>query len=457
MNKNSKKNVLDNPKVKKVTQFDVIRHNVAGVDVSDNSGMMVAYAVNETEVVIEEFECFTRDLRRLSQTLKLHGIVSVAMESTGIYWIPLFLLLQEDGFEVYLVNSRHVKNVTGRKKDEDDAEWIQKLHRCGLLSASFQPDNQTRALRSVVRHRATLVQTRSAYLNRLQKALGLMNLKIHAVLSDIDGVSGLRIIDAIIAGERDAEALADLCDGRVKASREEIVKSLEGFWSDEHLFELSQCYELYKFHNKMIRECELKIEKILQETIKSRHGGVIPEVAKLERKNRYKNDISIDLVNYLYILTRADIASVDGITGISGVTALTLFAEIGLNLHRFKNAKHFASWLGLSPNNKISGGKIISSRVMKKKHHAGQAFRMAAVSLQGNKGPLGDYYRKIRASAGSPKAVVALARKLAIIYFNMMTNQTKYNPQTLIDYQKKHNERKIKNLESKLKRLKATA
>ena len=214
---------------KKITQFEIIRPNVAGIDVSDNAGMMVAYPINDTEIVIDEFDCYTRDLRELSATLKFYRIESVAMESTGVYWVPLFLLLQEDGFEVYLVNSKHVKNVTGRKSDEEDAEWIQKLHRCGLLSASFQPDNQTRALRSVVRHRDSLVKTRSTYVNRMQKALELMNIKVHTVLSDIDGASGLRIIDAILAGERNAETLADLCDVRVKASGEEIIKSLEGF------------------------------------------------------------------------------------------------------------------------------------------------------------------------------------------------------------------------------------
>jgi len=393
----------------------------------------------------------------LSQTLKSHNIASVAMESTGVYWIPLFLLLQEEGFEVNLVNSRHVKNVTGRKDDEEDAEWIQKLHRCGLLSASFQPDNQTRALRSVVRHRMTLVQTRSTYLNRMQKALEQMNLKIHTVLSDIDGVSGLRIIGAIIEGERDPGVLADLCDYRVKASRETIIKSLEGFWSEEHLFELSQCYQLYKFHSKMIQECERKIEIILQETIKSKNDGVIPEMTKLIRKDRFKNDICFDVINYLYILTKVDIASVDGITGISGITALSIYAEIGPNLHRFKNEKHFVSWLGLAPNNKISGGRIISSRVPKKKHHAGQLFRMASMSLSNNKGPLGDCYRRIRASAGKFKAVVALARKLAIIYYRMMTDKTKYNPLSLIEYQKKHNEQKIKRVEKYLKKLKGVA
>jgi len=442
--------------VKKITQFEIIRSNVAGIDVSDNNGMMVAYPISTTEIIVEEFECYTCDLLRLSATLKSNGIESVAMESTGVYWIPLFLLLQEEGFEVNLVNSRHVKNVTGRKDDEGDAEWLQKLHRCGLLSASFQPDNQTRNLRSVVRHRNTLVQTRSTYLNRMQKALELMNIKVHTVLSDIDGASGLRIIDAILAGERNAAVLANLCDVRVKASPEEIIKSLEGFWCEEHLFELLQCYKLYRYHNQMIRECELEIEKILLQIIKSNNDGVIPKMdKKLKRKSKYKNDISIDVVNYLYMLTQVDIASVDGITGISGVTFLNIFAEIGLNLNRFKNEKHFVSWLGLSPNNKISGGKIISSRVQKKKHYAGQAFRMAAMGLRNNKDALGDYYRRIRSAAGSGKAIVALARKLAVIYFRMMTDKSAYNPQSLVDYQEKHKERKIKNLEKYLNRLKA--
>ena len=209
----------------------------------------------------------------------------------------------------------------------------------------------------------------------------------------------------------------------------------------------------------MIKECELKIETILQEIIKSKNGGVLPKVEKkLECKSRYKNDISIDVVNYLFTLTQVDIASVDGITGISGTTALGIFSEIGVDgLKRFKNEKHFTSWLGLAPNNKISSGKIISSRVPKKKHHAGQRFRMAAMSLRKNKGPLGDYYRRLRARAGAQKATVALARKLAIIYYRMMTDKIKFDPQTLIDYQEKHNERKIKYHERCLKKLRGAA
>jgi transposase len=376
------------------------------------------------------------------------------MESTGVYWIPLFLLLQEDGFEVYLVNSKHTKNVTGRKDDEGDAEWIQKLHRCGLLSASFQPDNQTRALRSVIRHRSSLVRTRSTYLNRMHKALEQMNLKIHTVISDIDGKTGQAIIKAILAGERNAEKLADLRDRRIKASREELMKSLEGFWHDEHLFELEQCYKLYEFHNRMIKECDLKIEKILKQMIKSKNNGIMPKLGKLKRKDNNKNDFAFDATNYLSLLNQVDIAGSAGISGIGEITALTIYSEIGDDLSRFKDEKHFVSWLGLAPNNKISGRKIIRSHVPKKKHTAGQAFRMGAFGLCSKKNPLSDYYRRLRARVGHGKALVALARKIAIIYYRMMTTKEAYNPMFLIEYQEKYKERKIKYLEKYLSKLK---
>ena len=451
-----KKTEKNKSSVKRITQFEIIRSNVAGIDVSSNSGMMVSYPINETEIVIEEFECYTRDLHRLSQTLKSHHIESVAMESTGIYWVPLFLLLQDAGFEVYLVNAKHVKNVTGRKNDESDAEWIQKLHRCGLLSASFQPDNQTRELRSVVRHRDKLVKTRTTYINRIQKSLDGMNLKIHNVISDISGKTGQLIIKAILNGERDAQKLAQLRDPKIRTSHEELVKSLEGFWSEEHLFELEQNYSLYTYHDEMIEKCDQKIEKILQQIIKSKNNEVIPKLPKLKRK-RNQNNISIDVTNYLYALTKVDVASVAGITGISEVTALGIYAEIGDNLYRFKNEKHFVSWLGLAPNTKISGGKIISSSVPKKKHSAGQYFRLAAMGLCNSKGALGDYYRTLRNRIGYPKAIVALARKIAVIYFQLMTKKKGYDPQLIIDNQEKYKERKIKNLEKYLTKLKNTA
>jgi hypothetical protein len=274
--------------VKKITQFEIIRCHAAGIDVSDNGGMMVAYPVGKSEVAVEEFGCYTRDLHELAARLKSYKIESVAMESTGVYWIPLFLLLQEEGFEVFPVNARHVKNVTGRKDDEGDAEWLQKLHRCGLLSASFQPDNPTRALRSVVRHRAMLISTKAVYLNRMQKALEQMNVKLHTIISDIDGKTGLSIIRAILSGERNAEKLAELRDPRIKASREEVVMSLEACRSEEHLFELEQCCKACEFHNRMVRECDGKIAGLLQEAVASRNGGLLPETEKVEVKKKAK-------------------------------------------------------------------------------------------------------------------------------------------------------------------------
>jgi len=447
MDKSSKKK----SSVKKITQFEIIRHQVAGIDVSDNAGMLVAYPFNDHEIAIEEFECYTCDLRRLSSRLKEYRIESVAMEATGVYWIPLFLLLQEDGFEVYLVNSKHVKNVTGRKDDESDAEWIQKLHRCGLLSASFQPDNLTRSLRSLIRHRSDLVATRSCYLNRMQKALEQMNIKFHTIISDLDGKTGLQILHAIFEGERNAEKLASLCAPRIKASREEMVKSLEGFWSETHLFELRQCYKAFHFQNDMIEECDRELEKILMEMIAMKNEGIIPEMEEVKRKKNYKRQIRMNVTAYLKELNGINITE---ITGISEISALTILSEAGTDMSKWKTDKNFTSWLGLAPNTKISGGKLISSRVPKKKHYAGQSFRMAAMSLKNNKGPLGDYYRRIRIYAGAPKAIVAVARKLAVIYYHMMTSGQTFNPVELEKSQKKYNEQKIKQLERKLEKLK---
>jgi transposase len=453
MSKRSSKKKSQKSQVKKITQFEIIQPNVAGIDISDNAGMMVAYPISETEIVVEEFECYTRDLQQLSMRMKEYNIRSIAMESTGVYWIPLFLLLQAAGFEVYLVNAKHVKNVTGRKDDEGDAEWIQKLHRCGLLSASFQPDNQTRTLRSVVRHRSAMIQTRSTYLNRMQKAMELMNLKLHTVISDIDGKTGLTIIEAILTGERDAEKLADMRDYRIKAPREEIVKSLEGFWTEEHLFELAQCYKAYKFHNEMIDECDCKIELLLQETIKSKNNGILPSMGKLKSKKSSKKNSPLDIKGYLNSLNEVDMTE---ITGISEISALTIYSEVGTDYKRWKDEDHFSSWVGLAPNIKISGGKIISSKVPKKKNHAGQAFRMAALSIAKSQCPLGDFYRRIRSRAGKGKAVVATARKLAVIYYKMLSTKKAYNPEALIESQKEYKERKIKSLEKYIETLKAS-
>jgi transposase len=433
-------------KVKRISQLTVINPTAAGIDVSDTE-MMVAYPINSEQLEIRVFGCFTRDLHSIANCLKENGTTTIAMESTGVYWIPLFLLLQEYGFEVYLVNAKHVKNVTGRKDDESDAEWIQKLHSCGLLRASFQPDNMTRTLRSIVRHRKNLVHTSSNYINRMQKALELMNIKLHTIISDIDGKTGLLIIEAILNGERNPEVLADLRDKRIKASREDIIKSLEGYWTTEHLFELRQCYQLYCTHRQMIEECEMEIEKQLIEQIASKNYGIIPQMPKSKRKVSHKHKMPFDLTTYLKEILQVDVTQV---FGISEISALTIMSEVGTDMAKWKNEHHFTSWLGVAPNTKISGGKVISSRIMKKKQHAGQAFRMAANSLYHSKSPLGDYYRRIKSKAGAGKAVVATARKLAIIYYKMVANKEAFNQKAMEDYQQKYKQKKIKQLKKKI-------
>lgn len=436
--------------VKMISRLSVINPTAAGIDVSDTE-MMVAYPIDSEKLEIRAFGCFTRDLHSLAQCLKSHGVTTIAMESTGVYWVALFLLLQEYGFEVYLVNAKHTKNVTGRKEDESDAEWIQKLHSCGLLRASFQPDNMMRTLRSIVRHRKNLVRTSTNYINRMQKALELMNIKLHTIISDIDGKTGLLIIEAIHSGERNPEILADLRDRRIKASREEIIKSLEGYWTKEHLFELRQCYQMYCAHREMIRECDLEIEEQLIEQIASKNEGIIPQIQKIKQKSG-KHKIPFNLTGYLNEMLGVDVTKV---VGISEISALGIMAEAGVDMTKWKNHNHFASWLGLAPNTKKSGGKIISSKVPKKKHYAGQAFRIAASSLYNSKSPLGDFYRRIRAKAGAGKAVVATARKLAIIYYEMVLKKEAFNPNALSEYQQKYKLKKINQLKKKIALLEA--
>jgi transposase len=445
------KDKTKNAKVKQVSQLPIINSTAAGIDVSDTE-MMAAYPINSEQLEIRAFGCFTSDLHLLAKTLQEHGITTIAMESTGVYWIPLFLMLQEYGFEVYLVNAKHVKNVTGRKNDESDAEWIQKLHSCGLLSASFQPDNMTRTLRSIVRHRKNLVSTSVTYLNRMQKALELMNIKIHTVISDIDGKTGQLIIKSILDGEHNPEVLADMRDRRIKASREDIIKSLQGHWTTEHLFELKQCYQLYCMHRQMIDECDKEIEKQLIQIIASKNEGVISDIPQIKRKAPYKHKTPFNLTAYLYKISGVNVTD---IFGISELSALSIISEVGTDMSKWKTENHFTSWLGLAPNTKISGGKEISSRIMKKKHYAGQAFKMAASSLYNSKSPLGDFYRRIKAKAGAGKAVVATARKLAIIFYKMLSKKEAFNPKALEDYQQKYKEKKINQLKKRIAQMEA--
>jgi transposase len=440
-------------KRKRIETFALVNPDAAGIDVSDKEHV-VAVSPHICEDNVVTFGSFTCDLMAIAKWLQECGVKTVAMESTGVYWVQLFLLLQEHGFEVFLVNAKHVKNVTGRKDDDTDAAWLQKLHSCGLLNPSFQPDSLTRALRSTVRHRKGLIKDSSRFLNRVQKALELMNIKVHTVISDIAGKTGQDIINAIFHGERDAEKLASLADPRIKAPREEIVKSLEGQWRDEHLFELKQCFNIYLMLGEQIKECDQMIEAEITKIIAFKNEGEVPNIdTNVERKrSTAKTKASFNLTAYLTELHGIDITQ---IIGISELSALEILSECGTDINRWKTSKHFTSWLGLAPNTKISGGKVISSKVPKKKHNAGQAFRMAASTLYRSQSPLGDYFRRIKSRAGAGKAVVATARKIAVIYYHMIKNKSAFSPEAVNKANAKYKEDKIKRLERQLEKLRA--
>lgn len=450
MSKGTKKRI----KGKQISVFPIINLNAAGIDVSDKE-MMVCVPGDRCDEPIQAFGTFTCDLRRIAQHLKQCKIDTVAMESTGVYWVQLFLILHDAGFDVYLVNAQHVKNVTGRKDDEEDAAWIQRLHSCGLLNRSFQPDNETRKLRTFVRHRKNLIESQSQHVNRMIKALELMNIKLHTVISDILGKSGQAILHAILKeGVRDAQTLSQLTDPRIKASPDEIIKSLEGDWREEYVFELSQNYDLYLYYQKKLYELDVMVEKSLQDMTKRIPEDIEGERVQSAPKNRKlkKNEYSFNVDLYLEKIYGVDVTA---IFGVSETCALEILAESGTDMTRFKNSKHFCAWLGIAPNTKISGGKIISSKILKKQHRAGQAFKIAANSLWRSENELGNHYRRIKSKAGPAKAVVATARKIATIYYTMIQKKEAFNPHALKTFQETYKEKKIRQLKKQLAKLEA--
>lgn len=435
----------------------VFNLHAAGIDVGDT---LHCVAINDGNGghEVKTTSAFTCDLHEIVDYLKSNGVTTAAMESTGIYWLALYLMLEEAGIEVYLVNAKHVKNVTGRKKDDTDSIWIQKLHTCGLLQKSFQPDNEIRLLRNYTRQRKNLILLGSDAVRRMQKALELMNIKIHTVISDILGKTGMKMVKAIIEGERDPQILCTLCDPRIKASQEEIIKSLQGIWKEEYLFMLEQAVENYEFHQKQIKSCEEKIkQQLLKHVAIIKEGDITSLEEPLKKKSKAKakkNQFDFSISPYLIAITGVNLCK---IPGISDVTALEFIAEVGVDMRKWKSAKHFAAWLNLTPNTKISGGKIISSKMMKKKNKAGQYLRQAASCLSANKTPIGDYYRRMRARLGGRGAALTTAHKLSRIIYTMLLKKTEYNIGMMVDNQEKFKEEKIKKLEKQLARLKQAA
>lgn len=458
-----------------IVTMEMVHSHAAGIDISDTEHV-VAVPENICKDRVRKFGAMTCDLQLIVLWLKECLIETVAMESTGVYWKPLFSVLVQEGFEVYLVNSKTIKNVSGRKTDEDDAMWIQKLHSCGLLKSSYLPDDEQDALRTLVRFRRTLVQDSSRFVNRMQKAMELMNIKFHTVISDIVGQTGKAVVEAIIGGERNAENFLPLIGKTIKANHETIKKSLEGNWREEHLFTLKQSYEMYKIYRDRIGEFDIQIEKQLEQYEAKCNDGVIegkksniaesgadnssadnpaPAKQKKIKKGKDKNHPPFDTRGFLERIHGVDVLAIFGFSETSGLEVL---AETGTDLSRWESDAHFRSWLNLCPNNKISGGKVISSRMMKKKPNAAsQAFRYAANGVQRSDNWLGDYFRRMKTKGGNKYAVLATAGKIATIYYKMVRYKEEFTPLDLEEYKQKHKLAKIAYLERTLKRLKGEA
>jgi transposase len=415
-----------------------INKMAAGIDIGSKSHF-VAVPDGICENTVREFQSFTDDLHALANWLEMCGIETVAMESTGVYWIPLYELLESRGFEVLLVDARHVKNVSGRKTDVLDCQWLQQLHTYGLLSSAFRPAKEICTLRVYLRQRNMLIQRKASHVQHMQKSLDQMNLQLHNVISDITGETGMNIIRAIVSGVTDPKQLASYRNYRCKNSLEVIERSLNGHYSEEHIFTLTQALSLYDAYQIQVDACDKKIEQCL-----SQFEHCSMEKAKVKpRTARDKNAPLFDLQTYLKQMTGVDLTAIPGIEAYS---ALKIISEIGLDMNRWKTSKAFASWLGLCPGNKVSGGKRQSGKTKRTANYAASALRIAAGTLHRSQSSLGAFLRRLKSRMGSPKAITATAHKLAVIIYNMLKNKQEYIKTDQHYYEQKFRERLIKSL-----------
>lgn len=408
---------------KKKLSLQVINLHAAGIDVGSRNHVV---AVDQNKETVRSFGVYTKDHEQLITHLADHGITSVAMESTGSYWQTLFNALQRAGFEVILVAGSQTKNVQGRKTDVIDSIWIQKLHSLGLLSGSFLLSDAIQELRTYYNHRQHLIEQIAKYTLKMQKTLRLMNIRLDIAIRDITGRSGITIIEAILAGEHDPSHLASLVDIRTKRSKEEIAASLHGAWREELLFELKACLNFYKFYNEALAECDRAIERLLIKytpniPVSQEQEKVLKEYNRKKTKNAPVFNVS--KVAFQYFKT-----DLFAIPGISHNTVLCLMTNLGTDISKFPSAKKFASWLRLVPNNKVSGGRIISSRVRSGKSYIATALRHAANSIGNQKDhDLSPFFKRIAFRKGRVAAITATARKLAIIIWNMITKSQPYH------------------------------
>jgi transposase len=427
-----------------------IHPNAAGMDIGA-SAIVVAVPPDRDGEPVRVFETFTPDLHALVDWLVACHIDTVAMESTGIYWVPIFELLEQHGITPYLVNARHVKTVPGRKTDWNDAQWLQKLHRLGLLQASFRPDAEMCILRTLLRHRTTLIEHRAPHILHMQKALKLMNIQLSEVLTDITGVTGQAILRAIVHGERDPLTLAQLRNPACKSSADDLAKALTGTWRAEQLFILQQALALFDFYTHQLAACDAQIERQFA-VMKPRfeHDEPLGPLPRVKLGSKSKNQPRDDARAHLARLTGVDLVAV---TGISASIAQTLLSEIGTDMHQFPTVKHFCSWLGLAPHNDISGGRVLRSRTLKVVSRATQAFRQAAQSVARSASAFGAYFRAMRARLGPQQATVATAHKIARVVYHLLKYRQPFTDESAVTYERKRRERELQHLSRRAHKL----
>lgn len=429
----------------------VVHPHAAGLDIGKHEIWAAVPPAPEHETV-RAFGTFTPDLQALADWLAACGITTVALESTGVYWIPIFELLEARGLDVYLVNARHLKAVPGRKSDVQDCQWLQQLHSLGLLRASFRPAAEMVALRAYLRHRAMLIEHRAAHIQHMQKALLQMNLRLTQVLADLTGTTGLAIIRAIVAGERNARQLAALRHHRCARSEPEIAKALTGSYRPEHLFALRQALALYDAYTAQVAECDRQLEQQYA-ALRPRFDPDDPDapLGPDEKTNTHsKNAPDFDVRRELFQLVGVDLTRVPGLH-VSSVQQL--LAEIGTDMSKFPTVKHFCSWLGLAPHNDITGGKVKRSRTLPTHNRAGQVLRVAAQSVGRGQSGLGAYYRAQKARLGAPSAITATAHKLARIIYHMLRDRQPYQPLTKEAFTQQRRDRDRRQLEKRAAQL----
>jgi transposase len=426
-----------------------INPDVAGIDLGAESHY-VAVPPDRDPNPVQSFRTFTGDLYRLADWLSTCGVRSVAMEATGVYWIPLYEILEERGFEVLLVNARHVKNVPGRKTDVLDCEWLRELHSVGLLQGSFRPADAIVALRGYMRHRDTMIECVSDIIRRMQKALDQMNVQLARVITDITGVTGMQIMHDIVEGRTDPQQLAAHRDRRCKASVSEFVAALTGNYRPEHVFALKQNLQLFDMYQGMLQDCDTAIEAHLQKLTAQTEPPKEALPPRRSKRQHRGNEPGFEVRRYLHQLTGVDLSQIDGI---GPYQALRLISEIGTDMTRWPTEDNFASWLSLAPQNKITGGRLISSRTATSSNRAAGIFRMAAMAVARTQTALGAFYRRLAARLDKPEAITATARKLALLVYRALKGEIVYKDPGPDAYYAVQRDRALRQLRKRAKHL----